>query len=235
MLPYNWLALLITFLVALAWLRMMDYAAHRRWIDSRLSRKIIHIGTGPLFVVCWVLFQNTPDARFLAALVPASFTVQFLLIGLGIIKDEASIQSMTRTGDRREILLGPLFYGLIFVVLTIAFWTDNPIGIVALMVLCGGDGMADIIGSRFGHKKLFWSRDKSWLGSLGMFLGGWFLSLVILAFFEAFGVFQGPFSIYVIPVMLIAFAATIVESFPLINLDNITITLTSVLIGLLVF
>ena len=42
------IALIITFALALGWLRLMDLVAHRGWIDSRLSRKLIHIGTGPV-------------------------------------------------------------------------------------------------------------------------------------------------------------------------------------------
>jgi phytol kinase len=144
MLTSNWLALLITFAVALTWLRINDFAAHRGWIGSRLSRKLIHIGTGPLFVLCWLLFTPAPASRYLAALVPLLFTLQFVLIGLGIVKDEASVQAMSRTGDRREILRGPVFYGLVFVVMTLLYWLESPIGMVALMLMCGGDGLADI-------------------------------------------------------------------------------------------
>ena len=63
MLPNIWLALLVTFALSLFWLRLMDFAALRGWISSALSRKIIHIGTGPLFVLCWLLFPAHPAAR----------------------------------------------------------------------------------------------------------------------------------------------------------------------------
>ena len=46
--PY--LATLLTFAVAVFFLRFMDFLAHRGFIESRLSRKLIHIGTGPIFV-----------------------------------------------------------------------------------------------------------------------------------------------------------------------------------------
>ena len=92
--PY--LALFITLILALAEIRTLDFAAHRGWIESRLSRKLIHILTGPLFVLCWLLFP-APDLwyyRWLAALVPLLFTIQFALIGLGIVKDEASVKAI---------------------------------------------------------------------------------------------------------------------------------------------
>src|SRR5664280_891839 len=101
--PY--LALFITLVLALAEIRALDFAAHRGWIESHLSRKLIHILTGPLFVLCWLLFPS-PDLwyyRWLAALVPLLFTVQFALIGLGIVKDEASVKAMSRTGYRLPV------------------------------------------------------------------------------------------------------------------------------------
>ena len=162
MLGNNWFALIITFALALSWLRFNDFLAHRGLISGHLSRKIIHIGTGPIYVLCWLLFPDNPNNRYLAALVPFAITVQFALVGLGIIKDQAAVDAMSRSGDRKEILRGPLFYGIVFVILTIIYWVDSPIGIVALMLLCGGDGLAEIVGRRFKSKTLPWSANKTY-------------------------------------------------------------------------
>jgi phytol kinase len=235
MLSSNILALVITFLVALVWLRFNDYLAHRGWVESHLSRKIIHIGTGPLFVVCWLLFNDIEINKYLAALVPLAFTFQFLLIGTGVIKDEASVKAMSRSGEPREILRGPLYYGIIFVVLTILYWKTSPTGIIALMLMCGGDGLADIFGRRWGKKAIFWNRNKSWAGSVGMLVGGWFFSVLIVWIFIAAGVFIDPLSAYIIPITIIAMVGTVVESLPLKDIDNITITLTAVVLGYFFF
>jgi phytol kinase len=235
MLNNNFIALIITFAVALAWLRINDYAAHRGWISSHLSRKIIHIGTGPLYVACWLLFNEAVFSRYLAALVPFSITIQFFLVGTGIIRDEAAVQAMSRSGDRREILRGPLYYGILFVVLTIVYWKDSPIGMVALMLMCGGDGLADILGRRFGSKKIPWNPNKSLAGSAGMFLGGLVLSAAILTLYIVAGIFTGPLTTYVLPLTVIALAGTLVESLPFHDIDNITVTLTAVLLGHLLF
>jgi phytol kinase len=231
MLHNNFIALILTFAVALIWLRINDYAAHRGWIGSHLSRKIIHAGTGPLFVLCWILFDSSGWSRYLAALVPLAITIQFLLVGIGAIKDDAAVRAMSRTGDRREILQGPLYYGIVFVVLTVIYWLDTPIGMIALMLMCGGDALADILGRRYGKTKLPWSPAKSWIGSLGMFIGGWVFSLLILAFYVAVGVFSGSFAQYLLPLTLIALAGTIVESLPFDNIDNITVILTALILG----
>jgi len=231
--PY--LATLLTFVIALAFLRLMDFFAHRGWIESKLSRKFIHIGTGPIFVLCWLLFPELSISRYLAALVPLLITVQFILVGTGIMKDDAAVQAMTRTGNPREILRGPLFYGIMFIVLTVVYWKDSPIGITALMMMCGGDGIADIVGRRIKSPKLFWSREKSVAGSLSVFAGGALLTALILYIYVSVGVFASPFSVYLLPIAWIAFGGMLVESLPFRDVDNITLTIVSALIGHLVF
>ena len=231
MLNNNIIALVITFLVALIWLRFNDFLAQRGWVESHLSRKFIHIGTGPLFVLCWLLFNDNPINKYLAALVPLMFTIQFFLIGIGMIKDDASVKAMSRSGDRREVLRGPLYYGMIFVLLTIFYWKNSPIGIIGLMLMCGGDGLADIFGRKWGTKKVLWNKGKSWAGSTGMFLGGWILSVIVVWIFSAFGVFSDSIQTYLLPITVIAIVGTIVESFPLKDIDNITVTLSAVIIG----
>jgi len=230
------LAFFITLVVALVEIRSLDFAAHRGWINSRLSRKLIHILTGPLYVLCWLLFpQDLWYSRWLAAIVPLLFAVQFLLIGLGVVKDEASVKAMSRSGDRREILKGPLFYGIIFVVLTLIYWRDTPIGMVALMLMCGGDGLADIIGRAVKSPKLPWGGEKSWAGSAGMLVGGWVLAVLIIGIYVLAGAFARPFVSYLLPVTIIALVGTLVESLPIRDVDNITVTLVAALLGHLLF
>lgn len=231
MVSNNFIALLIVFGVSVAWLRLNDFTAHRGWISSQLSRKIIHMGTGPLYVLCWPLFTDSIYSRYLAALVPLVITIQFILVGVGVIKDQAAVQAMSRTGNPREILRGPLFYGIIFVVLTIIYWYDSPIGIVALMLMCGGDGLADILGRRYGKIKLPWNTNKSWLGSLGMLLGGWCFAAFVLVVFVALGIFPSPWFDYLPAITVIALVGTLVESIPIHDFDNITVTLSAIVIG----
>jgi phytol kinase len=231
--PY--LATLITFIIAVAFLRLMDYTAQRGWIDSRTSRKLIHIGTGPIFVLCWLMYPDVWISRWLAALVPLLITVQFALVGLGIVKDEAAVKAMSRTGDRREILRGPLFYGIVFVAITLIYWKESLIGIPALMMLCGGDGIADIVGRRVRSAKLPWSPQKSVAGSLSVFVGGWLMTMLVFSVYVWASAFAGPVTGYFLPVAWIALGATIVESLSFKDIDNLTVPLASILIGYLVF
>src|SRR5688500_3019233 len=231
--PY--LATLLTFGIAVFFLRLMDFLAHRGWVESRLSRKLIHIGTGPIFVLCWLMYPAVPISRWLATLVPFVITAQFALIGAGILKDEAAVKAMSRTGDRREILRGPLLYGIIFIAITLIYWKDSFIGIPALMMLCGGDGIADIVGRRVKSSKLPWSREKSVAGSLSVFAGGWLLTLLIFAIYVGVGEFSGPLNRVLTPITWIALGATLVDSLAFTDVDNVTLPLVAGLLGHLVF
>lgn len=235
MLGNNVLALVATLALSLLWLRLNDFLAHRGVISSPVSRKIIHIGTGPIFVLCWFLFTDHESSRYLAALVPLGITAQFFLVGAGIIQDKAAVAAMSRSGDRREILRGPLYYGIVFVALTLIYWLDSPIGIIALMILCGGDGLADIIGKRINSKSLPWSPRKTWAGTISVFLGGLIVSLIILSVFQLAGVFDYPWGKLVLNLVLIAFVGSLVESLPMRDLDNLTVPLTSIILGHLLF
>ncbi len=235
MLKNNLIALGVTLAIALAWLRLNDFFAHKGWVSSVISRKIIHIGTGPIFVLCWLLFNEHSIAPFLAAIVPFGITLQFALVGSGVIKDPAAVDAMSRTGDRREILRGPLFYGIAFVILTILFWRESPIGMVALMILCGGDGLADILGKKIPGPKLPWSPRKSVAGSVTMLFGGFLLAVMVVWVFVWQGYLSGSMLDYFLPIGWIALVTTLIESLPFADIDNITIPLVSVFLGLMLF
>lgn len=222
------IATTITWAIALSWLTWVNAWAAKGWIQPTLSRKIIHIGTGPLYVLCWLLFPASPMSRYLAVTVPLGLTLVFLATGLGWLQNKDLVQSSTRHGDPHELLRGPLYYGTAFVVCTLLFWRDSPAGILALMVMCGGDGLADVIGRRFGDRKLPFSPDKSWAGSAAMCLGSAGFGLAYLALFNGLGWFQ-PALLWgemTTAVGAIALVATAVEMLPIPDIDNITLTAT---------
>jgi len=235
MLNSDFFALIITSIVSLIWLRLNDFAAHKGWISGKLSRKIIHIGTGPIFVLCWLIFPNSTNSMYFAALVPLTITLQFFLVGIGVLRDKSAVQAMSRTGDPREILRGPLYYGLVFVLITVIFWYNSPTGIVALMLMCGGDGLADILGRRYGKTHIPWNPRKSWIGSLAMFSGGFIFSSIILGIFISMGIFDSTLIELFPTLMIISVLATIVETLPLKDIDNITVTATAILLGYFLF
>jgi phytol kinase len=227
------LAVGVTLLVALAWLRLMDALAVRGLIQKNLSRKLVHIGTGPFFVLCWNLYPPAPASRWLAAAVPLAITLHLVFVARGFVQDPGVVHAMSRTGDLAEILRGPLYYGLIFAVTTVVFWRNSPVGILALMIMCGGDGLADIIGRSWGGIRLPWSNCKSWAGSAAMFVGGSAFGIVFLLLFSQLGRFTPSLALgeAIMAVAVVSLVATLVESLPVADIDNITVTLSAIAVS----
>ena len=101
------------------------------------------------------------------------------------------------------------------------------------MMMCGGDGFADIIGRRLGQHKLPFSVDKSWAGSSAMFVASWVFSYGALMLFNTLGYFQPALEAghTAIAVALIALAVTLVEALPFKDIDNLTLTLAAIVLG----
>ncbi|EDR28440.1 hypothetical protein, conserved [Entamoeba dispar SAW760] len=118
-------------------------------LQSRTSRKLTHLLTGPFFVLTWKFYPSTSLSCFIAATIPFSVSLLLLLCYLfqKLPLSQFILQIMSRNKDPHELLEGPFIYGVVISLITILFWYDTPVGIVSIIVLCLGDGMADIIGS----------------------------------------------------------------------------------------
>ena len=103
------------------------------------------------------------------------------------------------------------------------------------MVLCGGDGWADVVGKRMNSVKLPWPPRKSLAGSMSMLIGSFSFAILILSVFAWQGYFEAQITNYLFPIGMIAVVTMLVESLPINNVDNITVPLVSVLLGLLLF
>jgi len=226
----------LTALVALAVLRFWDEMAKRDVFDQKLNRKFVHISFGLVFMLCWPLFSAGPQAPYLAALAPGVNIFRMIGLGLGILKNEAMVKSMSRYGDARELLKGPLYYATTMTLVTVIFWRTSPTGPVTISILCAGDGFADIAGRRLGSIKLPYNKDKSLAGSFTMLVMGFTFSVGYMLYFASFGYYEVSTGM-LFSSLITSIVATIVESLPISTRidDNLTVPLISVLIGLLVF
>ncbi|KZV54938.1 phytol kinase 1, chloroplastic [Dorcoceras hygrometricum] len=202
-----------------------------------MSRKLVHILSGLLFLASWPIFSTSTGARYFASLVPSLNCLRLVMHGLSLVPDDGLIKSVTRRGNPEELLRGPLFYVLVLIICAIVFWRESPIGMISLAMMCGGDGLADIIGRRFGALKIPYNQQKSWAGSISMFLFGFLVSISMLYYFSAFGYieFEGVWTVK--RVALISLVATLVESLPITETvdDNISVPLASMMAAFLLF
>ncbi|KAL3523533.1 hypothetical protein ACH5RR_016367 [Cinchona calisaya] len=222
---------------AYALVSTFDVLTNRNLIQQNLSRKLVHILSGLLFMASWPIFSTSTGARYFASLVPLVNCLRLLVYGLSLANDEGLIKSVTREGKPEELLRGPLYYVLILILSAIFFWRDSPVGVISVSMMCGGDGIADIMGRRFGFLKLPYNQQKSWAGSISMFVFGFLISLGMLYYFSALGYFQLEWRGTIQRVALVALVATLVESLPTTGIvdDNISVPLASMVAAFLSF
>ncbi|KAK8643320.1 hypothetical protein V6N13_012623 [Hibiscus sabdariffa] len=208
-----------------------DNLTEKELIQQSLSRKLVHIFSGLLFAISWPIFSNAIEARYFASLVPLVNCLRLVTHGLSSANDQSLIKSVTREGDPKELLRGPLYYVVMLMLCTVLFWRESPVGLISLGMMCGGDGVADIMGRKFGSSKIPYNQVKSWVGSISMFVFGFFISIGMVWYYSALGYFQLDWGETVHRVALVSLVATVVESLPISNLldDNISVPLASML------
>lgn len=97
--------------------------------------------------------------------------------------------------------------------------------------------MADIVGRRLGTEKLPYNGNKSVAGSIAMAIAGFSASVAYMYYFAWFGYIQNSGWDMVIRFFIISIASALVESLPISTDidDNLTVSLTSALLGTLLF
>lgn len=206
-------------------------------LSSDVTRKLVHIFAAPVFVVTWLLYSGSVFSRYLAAVVPVLFVLLFVGIGTGKVENEAFVASMSRSGDPAELLKGTLYYAIIIVLTTVLWFTEptgNPNALIIFGCLAGGDGLADIIGRKYGGDKKFGigGSEKTVAGSIGMLIGSFLFSLILMAIYSI----QYAYDLVglLLPVLLLSVIAMIIEALTPPNLDNWTVSIgIAVVLGLM--
>jgi dolichol kinase len=130
--------------------------------DSEISRQAVHM----LVALFALLLRWLSYPQALACAVAAIVFNVFILPRL-----PGSRERLYRAGERESgFSVGILMYPVSVFILILAF----PVPVAAAMwgVLSFGDGMATIVGSRVGNRRLPWNRKKTLEGLLAFVLGG---------------------------------------------------------------
>lgn len=180
--------------------------------DPEIIRKIVHIGTGNVILLAWLL--DIPawvgiSASILASIVTL-LSYQFPLL--------PGINSVGRKS------LGTFFYAVSIGLLVAWFWAiaQPHYAALGILVMTWGDGLAALIGQRFGkHPYILWGAKKSWEGSATMFLISCIVSSLILL-----AVYGISWSTWLVSLAVATFA-TALEAFSLYGIDNLSVPLGS--------
>lgn len=196
------MALLITIFIVLALLVVSEIFWRNHEIHPEIARKFVHISVGT-FVAFWPLFLSWREIIGLSAA---------FIVGIGIsryfniFKAIHSVQRPTWG----EVLFGASV-GLV------AYVThDGWIYCAALLHMSLADGLAAVVGTRFGrrHRYQLFGGTKSRAGTLTFFA----VSLLILSGYHLLT--PGPFSGWFV---LTAIVATLLENVAVRGLDNLLI------------
>jgi len=235
------IATVISIVILLA-LVQINALMQKKGVSQIITRKFVHIFAGPIFVVTWMLFSGEIISHYIAVIVPLLFVLQFVAIGTGVMKNESFVASMSRTGDPRELLEGTLYYSIVMVLMTF-FWfyvpstgieNANPTALLIIGCVSGGDGLADIIGRKFGGEKKFGIKgsEKTIIGSIGMLVGSILVSSILVLIFSL-EVPQFNLITLILPIIVVSIVATVVEALSPKGIDNFTIFLAVVFVILI--
>jgi phytol kinase len=197
------------------WLSMVIISAEAiarsgMW-GAEASRKVVHIGVGNVILLAW--WFQIPAWIGISAAVMAS-VVTLLSDVYPILKSVSGI-------GRKS--WGTFFYSVSIGILIAYFWPREPVyAVLGVLVMTWGDGLAAILGQRFGkHPYQIWGMTKSWEGSLTM-LAVSFAITGSIAWFTGAG-----FGLSIAITTVVAFAATGLEAFSKYGIDNLTVPLGS--------
>ena len=184
---------------------------HRFNQDPELVRKVVHIGTGHVLLIAWWLQIPT----WLCVSAGVTFTA------IALASHHTNILPMLNDVGRKTY--GVFYYALSITVLVGLLWDHHPqYAVIGVMVMSWGDGMAALIGKRFGkHTFIYMGNKRSLEGSLAMFV----TSLIVML-----GIFSSGHSLsardigVAIPVAAIA---AMLEAFSPGGTDNLSVPLAS--------
>lgn len=207
-------------LIVGGWLGLVAAAAaiaHYRFQSSaEVIRKIVHIGTGNVILLAWLL--HVPAWLGIGASV--------LFSAVTLLSYRFPILPFIDSVGRKSF--GTFFYSLSIGLLIGYFWPRNLefYAVLGVLSMSWGDGFAAIIGQRWGrHPYKILGMKKSWEGSLTMLLITFTLALMIL------GSVQGVMWQVGVIAGAIALGATTLEAFSKLGIDNLTVPLGSAAIA----
>lgn len=184
---------------------------HRFNQDPELVRKVVHIGTGNVLLIAWWL--HIPTWLCLASGV--------IFSAIALASHYTSILPMLNDVGRKTY--GVFYYALSITVLVALLWDSYPqYAVIGVMVMSWGDGMAALIGKRFGkHTFVHMGNKRSFEGSFAMF------STSFIVILSIFGLTHGiRLNDIGIAIPVAAIAATL-EAFSPGGTDNISVPLSS--------
>lgn len=197
---------------------IMDFAV-RKGFSQDLSRKIVHIAAGS-WLIFWPLYDITHWSKYFNIAPAFIWTVLLLIKGLTALPDDKAVKTMTRSGDRTELLKGPLYFTLVMNVMGTVFFY-SPVALYTMGLLGWGDGLAPVFGKKFGKHKFNLFSEKTIEGSVAFFVFGFLGALLFnLLFFQR---------IDILFLIIVTAITTLIEAVSPKDVDNLLIPISAII------
>jgi phytol kinase len=203
-------------LAVAGWLALLSLAAlavRKRWPERReWSRKLVHIGAGPVVLIAWV----TGIDRRIA--VPAAGAITLL----AALNHRVRVLPAIEDVDRHSY--GTIAYGASITLLLLLGWPQQPAAVTAgVLVMAFGDGLAGLLGPLI--------RSPGWevLGQRRSLAGSTAMAAASLAVLVATALLAAPVMGVAAPpwpaLALITALATLLEQVASGGIDNLSVPL----------
>lgn len=130
-------------------LALLATAARCGLLPRTAARKALHLAAAPAFVATWPAYSSAPGARLAAAAIPAAVAAVLVVAARGG-RGARLASAVSRSGAVAEAAGGPLAYTAVLGAVTVGSWRGGRGGLVALGMLGGGDGLAEVVGRTWG-------------------------------------------------------------------------------------
>lgn len=198
--------------------------AVKKGFPADISRKIIHIAAGS-WIIFWMFYDLTHWSMYFNIAPAFILTIVLLHKIFFAAPGDKAVKTMTRSGDKKELLRGPLLFAIVMNIMGTIFFYE-PAAISVMAFLGWGDGIAPIVGKLYGRKKIKLFAVKTFEGSLAFNLAG--IAAAIGFHFALTGEAK------IIKIVLVGAIATLVEAASPKDLDNIFIPASILLLYLLI-
>ena len=216
----NALGLLIAYIYIFVIIGLAELLRRWKGYGSDFTRKVIHIGVGMLSWIISLLFSSPWPFVF------ASMT--FVVINL--VDWRYGIISAMSSSDRSN--LGAVYFPLAAAAVALIFWEKQPLMVAALMPLTWGDGLAPVIGRKYGkHTYTILGHTRSLEGSAAFFVAGGFFTWLAL-WLKSGSPELTPVEAF-LPALVVIATTTLTEAVSIWGLDNITVTTVATIILIL--
>ena len=188
----------------------------KRYLPKKeeLSRKIVHIGIGPVILFAW-LFDIPKNIAFVSAL--------FITIALAV---NYQFRLMPTIEEIERKSFGTIAYGISITLLLLLFWPHYALSIsLGVLSMAFGDGLAGLIGKSI--KSPTWSilgQTKSIAGTLTMG--------IVVAITTELITSINNIAIQPLEIIAISIIATFLEQISPFGMDNITVPIGVTCIGI---